>query len=90
MSALIYARPARVSRPRPPLPLRLAALAALCLALLAAGCAARPKITPASAQSQARPVSYVPVLSGYVPQRPADPKAWRERNESVTPQEKGQ
>jgi hypothetical protein len=89
MFALIFGRPAGFFRLRTPLPLRLAALA-VCLPLLAA-CAARPELTPPAALAQsATPVSYKPVLSGYVAQRPADPKPWRERNDSVAPQEKAQ
>jgi hypothetical protein len=73
-----------------PSPLRLAALA-VCLPLLAA-CAAPPALEPAaaSADSPARPVAYNPVLRGCAAQRPTEPKAWRERNDSVAPQEKGQ
>ena len=89
MSAPTSARPARNPWLRSPYPLRFATLAVLCLPLLA-GCAARPEITPASAQGDAKPVFYKPVLSGYVSQQPVEPKAWRERNESVTPQEKAQ
>lgn len=88
MFALTSGRAAECFRPRTPSPLRLATLAT-CLPLLAA-CAAPPDTMPsaASPQSAARPVSYAPVLSGYVPQRPAEPTARRGRNESVAPQEK--
>jgi hypothetical protein len=87
MFALIFGRPAGFLRLRTPSPLRLAALAAYLPFL--AGCAVRPDLTPPAALAQtAAPVSYKPVLSGYVAQRPTEPKPWRERNDSVAPQEK--
>ena len=86
MLALIFGRPAGYLRLCTSSPLRLAALAA-CLPFLAA-CVARPELTPPAAVAQtAAPVSYKPVLSGYVAQRPAEMKPWRERNDSVAPQE---
>ena len=89
MFALTFGRPAGVLRLGLPSSLRLAALA-VCIPLLPA-CAPRPEITPPASLAQGGgPVAYKPVLSGYTAQRPADPKPWRERNESVTPQEKGQ
>jgi hypothetical protein len=69
-------------------PHRVALAAALCLA--ASACARAPEsfVAAADPAATARPVTYRPVLSGYESARPADPAPWRERNRSVTPQEK--
>lgn len=62
-------------------------------AFLIQGCAATPPrpFTGAEASDlgvRVPPVSYRPVLSGYVSQRPVAPAAWRQQNERVAPQPK--
>ena len=65
--------------------------AALGLCAVLSACAPRTEL-PAAADP-ASPVTatgYRPVLSGYETARPAEPKAWRERNDAVAPREKAQ
>jgi hypothetical protein len=62
---------------------------ALCVGL--AACAARPELPDAAnPDSRTAAASYRPVLSGYRPGRPVEPKEWRGRNDAVTPGERAQ
>ena len=59
-------------------------------AILATGCAFEPPKPlsardPADAAQEAAPVSYVPVLDGYLSLRPVAPESWLEQNRRVTP-----
>jgi hypothetical protein len=75
-------------------PVRRTALRRAALLLLlacAAGCTAAPPAPlagPDASDPHARPVGYRPVVGPYASGRPADPAAWRERNERVAPPEK--
>lgn len=60
----------------------------LLIAVFAGGCSASsPTFTVGAADPGSGTVapSYEPVLSGYVPSRPTDPKPWREINARTAP-----
>lgn len=59
----------------------------VCLAILA-GCASTPPtdvltdISPDDAYAHIPDSSYDPVVAGFTPRRPVEPKAWRQLNEN--------
>lgn len=66
--------------------------AAVAIATLLQGCASQPPAESVAAADPAAPAvgtSYRPVLGGYSSARPAEPAAWRERNEPAAPKRSG-